>query len=167
MSLLKCSLSYVVSKFLVTSALPSLFLFYLYVTVPFMVRVQQLNGRLCLLDIGRRVFFSVESIHFWLIENIQLWLEACSSGTTRPSLLETVNRIILWAVHWKIQCTTCERVLDDICQQISPGIQNPLQNGFSWWRFQISSCRFFVNADCPQPFIVLFGAQWLEWLVPT
>ena len=44
MSLLKCSLPYVVSKFLVTRALASLFLFYLNVTVRFMVRVQTLAG---------------------------------------------------------------------------------------------------------------------------
>ena len=56
MSLLECSLSHLVIKFLVTSALLSLFLFNFNVSVPFVVRVQQLNCRVCLLDIVKRKF---------------------------------------------------------------------------------------------------------------
>ena len=89
--------------------------------------------------------------------------EDCSSGATRLSLLETVNRIILWAVHGKIQCTS------------------------SWWHLWVSQpknpesiakCFFlvalsnsqlpFLRECCPQLFIVLFSAQWLEWFIsPT
>ena len=94
-------------------------------------------------------------------------ISSCDFRTACPVLLETVSCVIFWTVNWNVQCTTCERFLNHICRQFSPGIQDPLQNCFWWWCFQIPSCCFFVNTYCRQPFTVLLCAGRFKWFVPT
>ena len=89
-----------------------------------------------------------------------------SPHATQLPFFETMNGVIVRAIHKEVQGTACEGTFDNIWWKLSPSIQNPLQYSSSWRGSQISRGSFFINSICSQPFIVLVCARvWLKGLI--